>query len=162
MSYQVLGASQKKNFSLPLPNVLFLKLRIQSIELVEMVHLLEIFPNLKMLVIYEINIRNPSDISAANYLELETNLSKSFLLQLKIIDITSNFFDSSIYQCIEFFLKHASVLEKLVIRTHSPASHFYAHFLEVAGRLLSMSRPSPATKVIFNIKWFITKIVLQS
>lgn len=152
LSYQVLGVSQKKNLFPPLPNVVFLKLEVHFVELIEMVHLLETFPNLKMLVIEDCSIQKSPDINAEDFLVFERNLPKSFLLQLKIIDITSNFHDSSILQFIEILLKHGSMLEKLVIQAMFIGICSQSHLLEVAEALLSMPRSSPAAKVIFNEK----------
>ncbi|KAL8532177.1 hypothetical protein ACS0TY_008687 [Phlomoides rotata] len=150
-SFQVLRASLKENFFSPLPNVVFFKVEAHLIELVEMVYLLGIFPNLKMLVIESCSLRISSDDSnAQNYSELETNLSRTILLQLKIIEFTSNFCDSSIFQCIEFLLKHGCQLEKLVIRVKCLLeSHKQARMLEVAETLLSMPRSSTTARIIF-------------
>ncbi|KAL8532165.1 hypothetical protein ACS0TY_008681 [Phlomoides rotata] len=97
-SFQMIGASQKKNLFSPLPNVVILKVGIYLIELVEMVHLLGIFPNLKMLVIEDCISQKSAGINAENYLELETSLTKSFMLQLKIIEIISDFYNSSMFR----------------------------------------------------------------
>ncbi|KAL8549975.1 hypothetical protein ACS0TY_008702 [Phlomoides rotata] len=147
--FQVIGASLKKNLFSPLPNVVFLKVEVDDlIELVEMVHHLEIFPNLKMLVIEDQSY--PPGINAENYSEFKTNLTKSCMLQLKIIEITSNFYNSSMFRYVEFLLKHCSMLEKLVVQT---ISRLQARSLEIAERLLRMPRSSPTAEVIiFNKK----------
>ncbi|KAL8532170.1 hypothetical protein ACS0TY_008682 [Phlomoides rotata] len=142
-SFQMIGASLKKNLFSPLPNVVLLKVGVDLIELVEMVHLLGIFPNLKMLVIEDHTSKHSAGISAENYLEFETNLSKSFQLQLKIIEIISDFYDFSMFRCIEILLKRCSMLEKLVIRAKRSTSHS----LEIAERLLRMPRSSTTAEI---------------
>lgn len=155
------GTSKKKHFLSPLQNCKFLKLDACSIELSDMMVLLGIFPNVKMLVIGYLDIPNPPK----NYMEFEANLPKSFLLQLKTLEITASFIDSSKLWFFEFLLKWASMLEKLVIRVkiiesddyeHLYNSDQYDHFCEVAHehlcvvaeKLLSMPRSSPTAKVI--------------
>ncbi|KAL8505256.1 hypothetical protein ACS0TY_016475 [Phlomoides rotata] len=143
---QVLGGSQKKHLLSPLQNVEFLKLHSCRFELGDMMDFLGIFPNLKMLVIGHLRIPNLPE----NCMEFEANLSKSFLLQLKIVEITSFFFDSSKLWFFELLLKRASMLEKLVIRVKDIDSHQQEHLSEVAQKLQSMPRSSPTAKVIFN------------
>ncbi|KAL8549979.1 hypothetical protein ACS0TY_008706 [Phlomoides rotata] len=150
-SFQMIGAALKKNLFSPLPNVVYLKVAVDLIELVEMVHLLEIFPNLKMLILEDQSHLHSPDINAENYSEFKTNLTKSFMLQLKIIEIISDFYDSSMFWYVEFLLKHCSMLEKLVVRTKWNKSCLQARSLEIAERLLRMSRSSPTAEVIiFN------------
>ncbi|KAL8549987.1 hypothetical protein ACS0TY_008709 [Phlomoides rotata] len=145
-SFQMIGAALKKNLFSPLPNVVFLKVGVDLFEPVEMVHLLEIFPNLKMLV-----IEDQSYLPRINA-EFKTNLTKSFMLQLKIIEIISDFYNSSMFPYVEFLLKHCSMLEKLVVWAKCSTSHSPVRLLEIAERLLRMPRSSPNAEVIFNKK----------
>ncbi|KAL8549984.1 hypothetical protein ACS0TY_008707 [Phlomoides rotata] len=142
-SFEMIGASQKNNLFSPLPNVEFLEVEVYLNELVKMVNLLGMFPNLKTLVIKDCTYQH-----SENYSKIEANISRSFLPQLKIIEITSSFCCSSTFQCIEFLLKHCRMLEKLVVRAKRYSSHPKA--LEIAERLLRMPRSSPTADVIFN------------
>ncbi|KAL8509595.1 hypothetical protein ACS0TY_016717 [Phlomoides rotata] len=167
---EVLGNSQKKYPLLPLPNVKFLKFNLdQDNKIRDMMNVLGIFPNLKMLVIHindwtdECFVENPPEFNADGFLEFgfskskeyllkfdETNLSKSFLGQLKSIEITSHFCNATAYRLIRLLLKHARMLEKLVIRAKDFMSHPQPFLLKVAEVLLSMPRSSPTAKVIFK------------
>ncbi|KAL8549980.1 hypothetical protein ACS0TY_008706 [Phlomoides rotata] len=174
-SFQMIGAAQKKNLFSPLPNVVLLKVGVHLIKLVEMVRLLEIFPNLKMLILEDQSRLRSRGINAENYSEFKTNLTKSFMLQLKIIEIISDFYNSSMFRYVEFLLKHCSMLEKLVVRAKRSTEFLLKHStmlesmleelvvrakrgtslspvrsLEIAERLLRMPRSSPNAEVIFN------------
>ncbi|KAL8526361.1 hypothetical protein ACS0TY_015542 [Phlomoides rotata] len=95
---QVLGASRKKYLLSPLPNVKFLKLDVCCFELSGTMDLFVIFPNIKMLVINKsLQVLKPLDINAVNYLAFESHIFNSFLLELKTVEISSSYFDCSIF-----------------------------------------------------------------
>ncbi|KAL8523714.1 hypothetical protein ACS0TY_013618 [Phlomoides rotata] len=136
---QVLGALQTKYLLPSLPSVRF-------------------FPNIKMLVI-EDQLEDSEEFDsskyvefetklydASKYLEFETKLSKSFMLQLKTVDITSCLRNTSTFRFVEFLLKDASMLEKLVIRVDRTSADWFT----VAERFLCMPRSSPTAKVILK------------
>ncbi|KAL8514358.1 hypothetical protein ACS0TY_013464 [Phlomoides rotata] len=108
------------------------------------------FPNIKMLVI-EDQLEDSEEFEtklydASKYLEFETKLSKSFMLQLKTVDITSCLRNTSTFRFVEFLLKDASMLEKLVIRVDRTSADWFT----VAERFLCMPRSSPTAKVILK------------
>ncbi|KAL8509599.1 hypothetical protein ACS0TY_016721 [Phlomoides rotata] len=146
---QVFGASHEKCSFSPLPNVKFLKLDIRRIELGDMVELLGIFPNLKTLVIEHHASTRPPFLNAKNNMEFKTNLSKSSLLQMKIIEITGHSFDLKFFGFIEFFLKHAIMLEKLVLR-YTGITSSCEQQKTFSEKLLSLPRSSPTVEVIFK------------
>ncbi|KAL8466528.1 hypothetical protein ACS0TY_035559 [Phlomoides rotata] len=109
-----LVASMKKCLLSPFPNVKFLKLEFYDIEPSDMMNLLGVFPNLKMLVIE--NTGESPLFNVEKFLEIEINFSNPFLLPLKTVHITSTLTKPSVFRVIELLLKHATMLEKLVIR----------------------------------------------
>ncbi|KAL8466527.1 hypothetical protein ACS0TY_035558 [Phlomoides rotata] len=134
----------KKYLLSPFPNVKFLKLEVCNIEVSDMTNLLGIFPNVMMLVIDDYGG------SPEKLLEFEIELSNSFLLRLKTIHITSPLSDPSIFGVIELLLKHATMLEKLVIRKWGMGSRKFP--VKAAKKLLSMPRSSPTAQVIIKSK----------
>ncbi|KAL8510289.1 hypothetical protein ACS0TY_017192 [Phlomoides rotata] len=146
---QAFGASRKKHLISPLPNVKFLELDVCRIKLGDMMDLLGIFPNLKMLVIEQEAFTKPPDFNTVNCMEFGTNLSRSFLRQLKVVEISARLPDFSIFEFIEFLLKHAIMLEKLVLRSRGITSSQHKSF---SKKLLSMPRSSPTAKVILKIE----------
>ncbi|KAL8523369.1 hypothetical protein ACS0TY_013360 [Phlomoides rotata] len=145
---QVLVATHKKYLHSALPSVKFLKLNLGH-EFGDVIDLLGIFPNLKVLLIkHQDYTRMPPDFNAVNYMEVESNL---FLLELKTVEISSNFYDFSIFGFIEFLLKHAVKLERLVLRFFSWATPCRQEKLfRISEKLLTMPRSSPTAKVILK------------
>ncbi|KAL8458867.1 hypothetical protein ACS0TY_036391 [Phlomoides rotata] len=150
---QELVVSLRTNLPSPFPNVKFLKLHFDEIELDDMINLLGIFPSLKMLVIEDETTSGSSpEFNIKKFLEFEINVSNSFLRQLKTIHITSRFSDSSIFQVIALLLKHASMLEKLVVWAEWHKRGPPAFPFKVANVLLNIPRSSLTAMVIINPK----------
>ncbi|KAL8526360.1 hypothetical protein ACS0TY_015541 [Phlomoides rotata] len=114
--------------------------------------LLVIFPNIKKLVIKTILVLKPLDFNAVNCLEFESDIFNSFLLELKTVEISSSYYDCSIFGFIEFLLKHAVKLEKLVLWSTDRAFTSYQQemLFQISEKLLSMPRSSPTAKVILK------------
>ncbi|KAL8469819.1 hypothetical protein ACS0TY_032615 [Phlomoides rotata] len=104
----------------------------------------EIFAKLQKMLV----IQGLPDLNAVNYMEFESNLFNSFLLQLKTVEITSQLSDISIFGFIEFLLKHAVRLEELVLRSTGITSYRRKTLLLISEKLLSMPRSSPYAKYI--------------
>ncbi|KAL8458870.1 hypothetical protein ACS0TY_036391 [Phlomoides rotata] len=150
---QEVVVSLRTNLPSPFPNVKFLKLHFDEIKLDDMINLLGIFPSLRMLVIEERTTSGSSpEFNIKKFLEFEINVSNSFLRQLKTVHITSRFSDSSIFQVIALLLKHASMLEKLVVWAEWGKRGPPAFPFKVANVLLNMPRSSPTAMVIINPK----------
>ncbi|KAL8513983.1 hypothetical protein ACS0TY_013192 [Phlomoides rotata] len=148
---QVLVATHKKYLHSALPSVKFLNLNL-GCEFGDVIDLLGIFPNLKVLLIKHPVYRKPPDFNAVNYMEFESNL---FLLELKTVEISSDFYDFSIFGCIEFLLKHAVKLERLVLRIFSwTTSCRQERLFRISEKLLTMPRSSPTAKVILKSIFF--------
>ncbi|KAH6769743.1 hypothetical protein C2S52_014546 [Perilla frutescens var. hirtella] len=147
---KVLGAMENKHLLSPLPNVKFLKLNGILSEGEEIAGLLELFPELKMLVIEDVD----GESSGYQSLEFERNLPKSFLLQLRTIEATWLWDegDRSILPFIQFLLKYASKLEKMVFRLKGmmpseqpPQSWFWG-----SEKVLRMPKSSRIVDIIFR------------
>ncbi|KAH6808737.1 hypothetical protein C2S51_026520 [Perilla frutescens var. frutescens] len=150
---QMLVRMKKKCWLSPLLSVKYLKLMINASfdEHRQIVGLLEIFPNLKTLVVQHQNV------VIANYsyqirraresLEFETKLPISFPLQLRTIEVTWAEGGNSIFPLIEIVLKHASKLEKMVFRVKGtiPSNSLFL----ASQKLQRMTRSSPTAQLIF-------------
>ncbi|KAH6756217.1 hypothetical protein C2S53_004316 [Perilla frutescens var. hirtella] len=150
---KVLGAMEKKHLLSPLPNVKFLKLNGILSEGEEIAGLLEIFPELKMLVIED------EDDERCEYhhresLVFERNLPKSFLLQLRTVEVTWCWHegDNSIFPFIQFLLKYASKLEKMVFRLKGimPPEQQPEYWFWGSQKVLKMPKSSRTADIIFR------------
>ncbi|KAI3469407.1 hypothetical protein Pfo_026070 [Paulownia fortunei] len=159
---KALGVMEKKDFLSPLLDVKFLKLYPKDSEVEEIVDLLEIVPKLEMLVLEQMHhhwimsedrhIGSPVvlEFNAENPLKSKTNFPKSFLLHLRTVEITWSVYDTSIFPFIELLLKHASMLEKMVIRVRRIMSLAPESLFLAAQKLMRMPRSSPTAEVILS------------
>ncbi|KAL6528149.1 hypothetical protein OROHE_015099 [Orobanche hederae] len=157
---EVIGVMKKKYLLPSSYEVQFLRVNADYLAVDEIIFLLKIFPKLKILVIEAIDhylhdisyqaFRETLIAEEDYFLELEESTPKSFRLILRTIEITWPLFDSSIYVFIEFMLKHADGLEKIVIqpkyRNGSVAHEFF--FLGAAQKLMALQRSFPSVELI--------------
>ncbi|XP_057771500.1 F-box protein At5g03100-like [Salvia miltiorrhiza] len=119
--------------------------------------IIEIFPLLKKLVIKftkkdrHDDYREYLGFDSENYLEFEANLPKPFLLQLRIVEVTW-IEGAVIFPFLEFLLKYASKLERIVFRVKgfTSPSHPSKLLLLASQKLLRMPKSSPAAQFIFS------------
>ncbi|XP_057771481.1 F-box/LRR-repeat protein At3g26922-like isoform X2 [Salvia miltiorrhiza] len=152
--FKVLGAMIERCMNSSSPNVKSLRQRFHCSKFVGMI---EISPLLKKLFIevgecvpsydYRDSLRTDSNV----YLQLEKNLPMSFVLELRKVEVTLVEGDI-LFPFLEFLLKNASKLEKIVFRvkrTMSPSHH--SNSLRLASkRLLRMPRSSLAARFTFS------------
>ncbi|KAL6585136.1 hypothetical protein OROMI_004425 [Orobanche minor] len=140
----VLGFEACKGLIPPSMSVVFLSLYVSFEEHIYTVGLLEILPKLKKLVIVD----HESKHVDPNTKSFKPNSSKPFLVELRIVDITWNTRDFSIFPLIEIMLRCASKLEKMVFRVKRtmPPSEL---ILTSQTKLLRMPRSSPNAELIF-------------
>ncbi|KAH6769724.1 hypothetical protein C2S52_014527 [Perilla frutescens var. hirtella] len=136
----------KCSFS-PLLSVKLLKLDCDLIKPNKIAGLLEIFPKLKTLGIYQ----NYSSMypEPGEPLNSEVNTIKSFMVQLRIVEICWVNYEKSIFEFIEFFLNHATVLEKIVIRNRECRNVQAGDMILATEKLLSLQRSFPNVELIF-------------
>ncbi|KAH6808720.1 hypothetical protein C2S51_026503 [Perilla frutescens var. frutescens] len=134
----------------PLLSVKLLRLDCDLIKPNKIVVLLEIFPKLKMLDIYQ-NFTDRSSMypEPGEPLNSEVNTIKSFMVQLRIVEICWVKYEKSIFEFIEFFLNHATVLEKIVIRNRECRNVQAGDMILAAEKLLSLQRSFPNVELIF-------------
>lgn len=127
----------KNKYLLPtLSNVNCFELKICCfVEYEQIVDGVEIFPQLKTLAIEtEYNVYYPTRAEQGeSNLDLETNLPRPFLLQLRTVDATWKKGDTSLFQLIEFVLKHASRLEKMVFRKRLDHTRYEMEVFHITG-----------------------------
>ncbi|KAH6756226.1 hypothetical protein C2S53_004325 [Perilla frutescens var. hirtella] len=147
--------SMKGKYSIPqLPNVKLLRFSSDRFELNKIVGLLEIFPKLKMLGIDQKSYSRHSFERHVGPSMPKENIIKSFLMQLRTVEICLSWYESSIFQLIEFLLKHSSFIEKIVIqkRHTSRTMHPSKCWFRAAQKLLSLQRSFPAVELIFCLE----------
>lgn len=127
----------------PFPKVERLKLNTCIEECKQIVQLLEIFPQLKTLVLQHKKAKK--HFHCKESFEFEANLPNSFLQELRIITITCAEVEDSIFPLIEILLKHASKLEKMVFRVKETPSPSNSSFL----KMIKMTRSSPNAELVF-------------
>lgn len=148
--YQVLGAMKNRSVHTSFPNVKLLKIGCCHEKYARLVGLLQIFLHLKRIVLQDEiedfyqDDEEPLEFKVSSYL----NLPKSFLLQLRTIDVTLDN-KGGIFPFIEILLKYASKLENMVFRVgkSKPSS-----LLSAAQKLLRMPRSSCICTIDFLIK----------
>ncbi|KAH6756218.1 hypothetical protein C2S52_014545 [Perilla frutescens var. hirtella] len=144
---KALGDMKKKDLLSPFPNVKFLHLNVCFEEHDKIMDLLQIFPELNRLVLQdEMEAGELLNFDAESKVKFETNLPKSFLLQLRRVEFTWSGGDNSIFPLIEIVLKYASKLEKMVFRVKKIVP---SNLLVLAQKLLRMLKYSPTTEFIF-------------
>ncbi|XP_057771484.1 uncharacterized protein LOC130991342 isoform X5 [Salvia miltiorrhiza] len=155
--FKVLGAMIERCVNSSSPNVKSLQLKFHFIKQRCFVGMIEIFPLLKKLVVkvraddrghYN---RDALNVDPESYLEIEANLPKSFVLQLRSVEVTWIEGDT-IFSLLEFLLKFASKLEKMVFRVKRtlPPAHPSNSLRVASQRLLRMPRSSLAAQFIFS------------
>ncbi|XP_057773714.1 uncharacterized protein LOC130993009 [Salvia miltiorrhiza] len=148
---QVLGAMIEGCMNSSSPNVKLLRFRSDCIEIIT----IEIFPLSKKLVIkVEGRCRNEDLIFASCiYREFEENLPMSFVLQLGTIEfiLEDILEDDIIFPCLEFLLKNASRLEKIVFRVKGSVQHSQSleSLSRASQKLLKMPRSSRTAEFTF-------------
>ncbi|XP_057771470.1 F-box/LRR-repeat protein At3g26922-like isoform X7 [Salvia miltiorrhiza] len=151
----VLGAMIKRCMNSSFPNVNSLHLGFCFNDYKLLLDLLESFPQLKKLVLedrreYEIHKTQESlNFDANSYLNFEAYPPESFL-QLRTVEVTWNE-DDKVFPFIEFLLKYASNLEKMVFRVKRtmPPQRPSKSLFWVSQKLLRMPRSSPTAQLIF-------------
>ncbi|XP_057771469.1 F-box/FBD/LRR-repeat protein At5g56420-like isoform X6 [Salvia miltiorrhiza] len=152
---KVLGAMIKRCMNSSFPNVNSLHLGFCFNDYKLLLDLLESFPQLKKLVLedrreYEIHKTQESlNFDANSYLNFEAYPPESFL-QLRTVEVTWNE-DDKVFPFIEFLLKYASNLEKMVFRVKRtmPPQRPSKSLFWVSQKLLRMPRSSPTAQLIF-------------
>ncbi|KAH6816618.1 hypothetical protein C2S51_021438 [Perilla frutescens var. frutescens] len=157
---KVLGDMKGKSSISPLLKVKLL--RINGYGLTDpnkLVGLLEIFPKMKMLAIdwthdvVKQDMRVPFKFDGENYTKSEANILKSLLLQLRTIEITWYSYKASIFEFIEFLLKHGTMIEKMVIREGGSEVVESEDMFVLAQTLVSLQRSFPTVDMqIFSKK----------
>ncbi|KAH6769723.1 hypothetical protein C2S52_014526 [Perilla frutescens var. hirtella] len=142
----------------PLSNVKLLRLTHHNlIKPNEIVGLLEIFPKVKMLnisqrrMVYSKNypVKLPEEQDTGEPLNSEVSTIKSLMVQLRIVEIGWEEYEKSIFQFIEFFLEHATMLEKIVIQKRGFMSVQLEEMILAGEKLLSLQRSFPTVELIF-------------
>lgn len=145
---QVVGAMKNKDLLSPMANVKFLKLNAYLRESAEIAGLLMIFPKVERLVLEDAD--ECSFFYSKEPLRFEVNLPESFLLQLKTVEVIWGWW--WVGYCfpplpfIQFVLRHASKLEKIVIRSKDASDTPY----KAAEELLTMTRSFRTVDLIFR------------
>ncbi|XP_022880233.1 uncharacterized protein LOC111397503 [Olea europaea var. sylvestris] len=80
----------------------------------------------------------------------EIEFPDSFLMHLRIVKIEWFYYETLILPLIEFVMKHASVLDKMVIEVRMPKSVGPECSVLAAQKLLRMPRSSPIAEVVFR------------
>ncbi|XP_057771472.1 F-box/LRR-repeat protein At3g26922-like [Salvia miltiorrhiza] len=149
---KVLGAMTKRCMNSSFPNVKSLQLGFCFNDKL-LVGLLESFPQLKKLVLKcRVGIHENQEslnFDAKSSLKFEAYPPKSFL-QLRTVEV--NWFeDDNIFPFLEFLLKYASNLEKLVFRVEGimPSQPPSKSLFLASQKLLRMPRSSPTAQLIF-------------
>ncbi|KAH6756230.1 hypothetical protein C2S53_004329, partial [Perilla frutescens var. hirtella] len=154
----VLAVMKGESLFSPLSNVKLLRLSYDNlIKPNEIVGLLEIFPKLKML---DISVRrmvySPKHLGnklskqdIGEPLNSEVNTIKSLMMQLRIVEIGWVKYEKSMFQFIEFFLEHATMLEKIVIQKSGGKKVESDDMILAAEKLLSLQRSFPTVELIF-------------
>ncbi|KAH6769739.1 hypothetical protein C2S52_014542 [Perilla frutescens var. hirtella] len=153
---KVLGNMENRDFfSQPFSNIKFLKLNASRVDYELLAGGLMMFPELKMLVlqdeivVHHLNYFESVKFEANSSLKFEEYLPKSFLQQLRTVEITWDKDDSSIFPFIEIVLKYARKLEKMVIQVireegmMPPSDSLFM----ASQKLLGMLRSSPNCRV---------------
>ncbi|KAH6756216.1 hypothetical protein C2S53_004315 [Perilla frutescens var. hirtella] len=113
--FQVLGTMKRRYLPLLLPNVTCLEVCGCFLELKQMVRLLEMLPKLKMLVLVtEEGARYPNLPEIR--LKCRKRFLKSFLRQLRSVEVRWTRGDTSFYALMELLLRQASQLQQVVFR----------------------------------------------
>lgn len=139
---------KNKDLLSPMANVKFLKLNAYLMESAEIAGLLMIFPKVERLILEDAD--ECSFFYSREPLRFEMNLPESFLLQLKTVEVIWGWW--WVRYClpplpfIQFVLRHASKLEKIVIRSKDASDTPY----KAAEELLTMTRPFRTVDLIFR------------
>ncbi|XP_022849225.1 putative F-box protein At1g49610 isoform X1 [Olea europaea var. sylvestris] len=117
-------------------------------------NLLEISPDLSILEIMDLrSYEDGSEFFCRNVggnFKSQLELRDSFNMRLKTVTITWYVDSTSLFSFIEFVLKNASKLEKMVIQAKPIDSHPPDLFFEIAQKLLRMPRSSPNAEVVLR------------
>ncbi|KAH6816617.1 hypothetical protein C2S51_021437 [Perilla frutescens var. frutescens] len=149
--FKMLGVMKDKYSFSPLSNVKLLRCQRGGLtEPNEIVGVLEIFPKLKRLVIDEIRVPYPCCLwnqDIGQPLKSGTDVIKTFLMQLRTAEISwSN--GPSVLRFVEFFLKHATLVEKIVIQKRASMKAESEDMFLTAEKLLELQRSYPTVDLI--------------
>lgn len=112
---QALRAMTAKSMPSPFPNARILELEFFSHEYEQILGVLELFPKLRNLVL-ETTTKGPQPESEEGWLKFDrSNFPNLFLMHLRTVDVTWTKGDDSIFPLIDFLLKYARNLEKMVV-----------------------------------------------
>ncbi|XP_057771489.1 F-box/LRR-repeat protein At5g02910-like [Salvia miltiorrhiza] len=145
---KVLGTMIEGCMNSASPNVKSLQLRFHNPKSVGMI---KIFPRSKKLfieVVKRVEFYDEQHSLLGGrfiYFELQNNLPKSFVLQLRTVEVTL-VKDNFIFLFLEFLLKNASKLEKIVVRVKGPLNSL----LGVSQKLMKMPRASRTARFTFS------------
>lgn len=130
------------------PHVGYLGLNVCSREYKQIVVILEMFPDMRKLVLDTTYKSVPKHIEGS--IKFDTGLSYLFLRRLERVDVTWNKGDDSIFPLIQFLLKKGRNLEKMVFRERRTGSRTSWKSLFMAvQKLVRMPRSSPTAELIF-------------
>ncbi|XP_057771451.1 F-box protein At5g03100-like [Salvia miltiorrhiza] len=146
---QVLGAMIEGCMNSSSPNIKLLRFRFNCKKVAVTI---EIFPLSKKLVIKVERCGYNDSIWAEHYTyhEFEENLPMSFVLQLRTVEY--NLVEGDIiFPCLEFLLKNASSLEKIVFRVKGSVQHSQSleSLSRASQKLLKMPRSSRTAEFTF-------------
>ncbi|KAH6811489.1 hypothetical protein C2S51_025251 [Perilla frutescens var. frutescens] len=137
---KVLGAMKEKYLLSPLSSFKFLTINKSVVEYEQIAGLLEIFPELKTIVLQPENhfYTRIRANHATSFEQVERNLPKSFLQQLRRVEVTwVDEDDKSIFPFVEILLKYASKLQKMASLTGGEYSEKDDRLEEFAGEKAS-------------------------
>lgn len=141
-------------------DVKLLRFSCGPIDTTDICGLLEIFPKLERLII-------DWKLDASKAMLLEHQLSqyyfgqpfkfdgedlaskvKPLLMQLKTVEISWYFYEASIFQFIEFVLKHATMIEKIVIRKRGNKVIESEDMFVAAQKVVTLQRSFPTVEIV--------------
>lgn len=128
-------------------NVKLLELKDCNQEYEEIVDFLQMFPNLRSLVVESTYKGLRKDFKRC--VEFDRILSDSFLLRLIRVELTWTDGDESIFPLIEILLKYGRNLEKMILREKQIEWYTsWKSLFRSSQKLLRMHRSSPTVELI--------------
>ncbi|XP_057773771.1 FBD-associated F-box protein At5g22730-like [Salvia miltiorrhiza] len=148
-SVQFLVEMKENDMPLQFPNAEFL--RLCDFKDHQLLDVLEMFPKLKTLVVYE-------DGYLYNSVASEMISCSPSLLHLQTVEIIYTSYPSSISSMVKFLLENAHVLQKMVLKPYLRLKNNQEAFILALKELLGMRRSSPHAKLIINESLMIAAI----
>ncbi|KAH6816623.1 hypothetical protein C2S51_021443 [Perilla frutescens var. frutescens] len=146
--FEMLGFMKGKYSFSPFSNVKLLRVTCDLIKSNQIVGLLEIFPQLKMLDICQRRTIH-SAMNPGEPFNSEVDTIKSLMMQLRIVEIGWYKYEKSIFEFIEFFLEHATMIEKMLIQNRGGTNVELDDMILAAEKLLSLQKSFPTVELIF-------------